>query len=185
VSGLTVTAILLGGGLSIFFILSMVLIYFKPKPEPAIKGEPRTTNSLPRKCAGAYALIVGLVMLSAWVFFLMKGRESLVSQLSALILHVILMFISSIVLIVAGVAMIRHWHRSALLFYSALAFSSFSVFVSLFEYGNRGHPILMNGIAIVLVIVLAYFIGLAYAFEHFIFHLDTDEKDSDNPDPDN
>lgn len=34
----------------------------------------------------------------------------------------------------------------------------------------------MNGIAIVVLIVLAYFVGGIYAFEHFVFHLD-DEGD--------
>lgn len=175
-SEITITLILLGGGLSIIFILFAVIPYLRSQAPATQKWKSKETNPLIRKAAGMFALSVGLIMLGAWLYFLIERREAFISHISAIILHVILMFFSSVALIFAGVAMIRHWHRSAGLFYGALAISNFSIIVSLLQYGTQGHPFLMNGIAIVVLIVLTYFVGGIYAFEHFVLHLDEEEN---------
>ena len=54
----------------------------------------------------------------------------------------------------------------------AVGIMIFTILLSLTQFGLRGHDFLMNGVAVVLVVVVGYFVGLTYAWGHFVFHVD-------------
>lgn len=173
-TGLTITAILLGTALSITFILFLVAPYLKSKQNQQRLSE--TQMSLPRKAAGSFSFILGLLLFFGWFYFLAQREAPYSSPLGPVLAHMLLMLVSSIALVIAGVSMLKNWKRSALLFWSALGLLHFSLIISLLQYGNMGHPVLMNGIAIAIVVVLIYFVALIYAFEHYVFHFDEEDK---------
>ena len=111
-------------------------------------------------------------MLVAWLYFIFKGRESLKYNFDFLLSHIILQLFSSLALILSGLAMIRGLLRAPALLMTAYAIVIFTQIFSVLVYGSTGHPFLMNGIAIILFIALIYFVGLVYAWEHFVFKLD-------------
>lgn len=75
--------------------------------------------------------------------------------------------------------MILNWDKNSSAFLYALAFVSFSLIISLLQFGNQGHPMLMDGIAIAVMLVLIYFVGLIYSFQHFVFRFDQTSESED------
>jgi MFS family permease len=173
---LSLVAVFLGGGLAIVFILFTTLLYWKARPERKKAGEPRTVNPLPRKTAGVISILVGLILLFTWIYSFREGSNQMTVNSRSLIFNAVLMCASAISMIIAGVSMINNWAKSAYIFGAALLITSFSTITSLLENRDDGQPILMNGIAVAAVIVLVYFVGLSYFFEHFIFRLDTQNR---------
>lgn len=158
----------LGIFLSLIFLVFFILVF---RSEGISKASPNDL-SLAQRLAGMTTLAVGLLMLVGWLNFMDFGEANPTLERGPYILHIFLMFFSSVALLLAGVAMLRSWKKSVGLFFSAIFLVSFSLLYSLMQYGNQGHPILMNGIAVIVGLVLVYFIGLIYAFEHFVFQLD-------------
>ncbi len=158
----------LGIFLALIFIIFFILVF---KSEIGTKSSPQSL-SLTQRVAGVITLSMGLLMLVGWLQFIDFARTQPDLEKAPYYLHLMLMFFSAIALMLAGTAMLRMWRKSAALFFSSIFLVSFSILYSLMQYGNQGHPILMNGVAIIVGLVLIYFIGLIYAFEHFVFQLD-------------
>ena len=78
-------------------------------------------------------------------------------------------------LVVGGFGMLRSWSRGPALFMIANGFILFTTILALTAYGMTGHPFLMNGITIFLVIVSVYMVALVYGWEHFVLRLDEPE----------
>jgi hypothetical protein len=162
---LETVGVILGGLLSILFVGYVVLAEIEAK-----KG--RRVYTSPQKFAGGFSLLLGILMLGAWIYFLKVGSESLSNSFGFLFTHVALELVSALALMIGGVAMIRGLSRAPALLMTAYALVSFTQVVSVAIYGSNGHPFLMNGIALILFIVLIYFVGLVYAWEHFVLKLD-------------
>lgn len=156
---------LFGGLLSLVFVGYVFLAEVEAK-----KG--RRSYSGPQKFAGGFSMFLGVLMLGAWIYFLVSGSDSFMSSFGPLLTHVALELISALSLVVGGFAMLRGLSRSPALLMTSYALVSFTQVLSLAVYGPTGHPFLMNGVALMLLIVLIYFVGLVYAWEHFVFRLD-------------
>ena len=163
-SSLRITGLLLGGFLSLIFIGYTVL--------SISEGKKYGGASAPKKFAGTFSLALGLIMLGAWIYLITTGWAAFLTQAEALSIHVLTELISAVTLIVAGVAMLRNWSRGPALLMIANGVLLFTTMLTLASYGATGHPFLMNGIAILLVIVSVYLVGLVYGWEHFVLHLD-------------
>ncbi len=168
-SSLEVTGMVLGGLLSVVFIGYLLLV------EYGVKEGRRPFNG-PQRFAGGITLLLGGIMLGAWIYFFVKGRESLMRSFGFFATHVALELLSAIALMMGGLAMLRGLVRAPAIMMTAYALVVFTQILSVTVYGPIGHPFLMNGIALILLIVLIYFIGLVYAWEHFVLKLD--ESDS-------
>lgn len=175
-SDLAILAILLGTGLSAFFLFFLLGHKLKSHPDPVREGEPQVTRPLLRGCAGAFCLLSGLLMMGTIVCSVIQGKASVLAQISDASIQVILMGISSIALSLTGIFMIRGWHRSAEIFSYTIGLLTFSILVSLGEYGAGAPPAFMIGVTLLISILIVYFVGLTYAYEHFMFRLDTSRE---------
>lgn len=166
---LEITGVIIGGFLTAIFIGYIVLEEYSSQA---------ITRSYSRAqlFAGSFTVLIGLIMLAAWIYFLAQGRESFLRDFTYLVAHVVLELVSAVALIVAGAYMLLGRWRAPALLMTAYTLLVFTQVFSLLVYGVRGHPFLMNGIAIILIVVLTYFIGVAYAWEHFVFRLDRPES---------
>ncbi len=168
-TSLNITGILLGGLLSLVFIGYIFLSFSEGTSHQGEAGAPR-------KFAGLFSLVLGVIMAGSWVYFVTSGWESFRAQASVLSFHVLMELGTAVMIIVAGIAMIRNWSRGPALFMVANGLFLFTTVFALMEYGVRGHPFLMNGISILLMLVSVYMVGLVYAWEHFVLRLDESES---------
>jgi hypothetical protein len=173
-SQLEITGIILGGLMSSVFVGYMLLA-----EKGAGKGRRRYSG--PQRFAGGFSLLLGVIMLGAWFFFFIDGLESLTRSFGFLVAHVALELVSALALIIGGLAMFRGLLRAPALMMTAYAIVVFTQVLSVSMYGPLGHSFLMNGIALILLVVLIYFVGLVYAWEHFVFKLDEPEPTQGNP----
>lgn len=157
---LHVIGILLGGFLSLIFIGYMVLSFSEGR-----RSEDPTTF---HKLAGLFSLAFGAMMAVAWIYLLAIGQDSFRMQASDLSFHVLTEFTAALMFIVAGVAMFRNWSRGPALYMISNALLLFTTVFALTVYGSRGHPLIMNGIAILLTVGSIYMLGLVYGWEHFV-----------------
>jgi len=164
---LQITGILLAGLLSVIFV-SYLLVSFS-------EGKRPTRVGLPRKLSGAFAIALGSVLSISWIYFMVNGWESFWTQAAQLSVHVLTELASSLTLTISGIAMIRGWSRGPALFLTANALLILTLVLALAAYSTSGHPFLMNGISILLVIASVYMVGLVYGWEHFVLHLDEPE----------
>jgi hypothetical protein len=166
-TALRITGILIGGFLSLIFVGYMILTFSERKRQ--------TGASAPQKFAGAFSLTLGIVMAAAWAYFMVTGWTSFWNQPTTLSIHVLTELLSSVMLVAAGIGMLRSWSRGPALFMIANGSLLFTTMLALTAYGMTGHPFLMNGITIFLVIVSVYMVGLVYGWEHFVLRLDEPE----------
>jgi hypothetical protein len=164
-SHLEITGLMLGGLLSVIFTAYLVLA------ESGAKKVRRSYNR-PQKFAGGFSFLFGALMLGAWIFFVTTGREKLIRDYGFFVPHLALEFISSLALMLAGLAVFRELVRAPALLMTAYAIVIFTKIFSIAIYGSSGHPLMMNGVALILLVVVIYFVGLVYAWEHFVLHLD-------------
>jgi hypothetical protein len=163
-TSLQMTGILLGGFLSFVFIGYTILSTLEGKrPEGAF---------VPQKAAGGFSLVIGLLMMGAWAFLMKSGWDSFQTQKAEYSFHVLTELVSSGMLIVAGIAMMRNWSRGPALFIIANGLLLYTTVYALLAYGTTGHPLLMNGLAVLLMIVSVYMVGLVYGWGHFVLHMD-------------
>ena len=167
-SQLEITGMIFGVLLSIVFVAYVLLAEHGAK-----KG--RRSYSGPQRFAGGFSLLLGVLMFGVWIYFVIDGRESLMHSFGFLVTHVALELVSSLALIIGGLAMFRGLFRAPALMMTAYAIVFFTQVLSVLIYGSLGHPFLMNGIALILFVVLIYFVGLVYAWEHFVLKLDQPE----------
>lgn len=167
-SALHITGFLLGGLLSIAFLGYTALCFSE--------GKRRRDLDAPQRFAGLFSLLLGGLMLGTWAYLLATGWSPFLNQIGSLFVHVATTFASSIVLIVAGFGMIRNWSRGPALFMIANGLVIFTTLLALTTYGAQGHPFLMNGVTLVIVITGVYAVGLVYGWEHFVLHLDEAES---------
>ena len=171
---LSLTGIILGSLLGAYFLLFAVLTFIErrtKKGKPIFKNDP----TLPRKVVGVFAFILGILMLGMSMFWIV-GEASLVNPFLTLATHFGLMLLASGALITSSIALLRGWRGCAAMFMVAIGLLLFSVVWALPQYGRLGHPFLMNGVAVVLVVVGAYFVGIPFAWEHFVLRLDKEKK---------
>jgi len=175
VGQLEITGMVLGGLLTIVFVGYMVLVELRSK-------HARRQFRGPQKFAGGFSALFGVLMLGAWIYFFIRGQESLMRSFGFLATHVTLELISSLALIVGGVAMFRGLSRAPAIMMTAYAILIFTQVLSLSVHGSAGHLILMDGVALILLIPLLYFVGLVYAWEHFVLKIDQPNSLLDTPD---
>ncbi|MCM0606567.1 MAG: hypothetical protein KA715_10795 [Xanthomonadaceae bacterium] len=173
-SQLEITGMILGGLLSVVFVGYLILA------ETGAKKGRRRYNG-PQRFAGGFSFLLGVLMFGAWTYFVIDGRESLMRSFGFLFTHVALELVSSLALIIGGLAMFRGLFRAPALMMTAYAIVIFTQVLSVSIYGPIGHPFLMNGIALILLVVLIYFVGLVYAWEHFVLRLDQPEPTQSKP----
>jgi hypothetical protein len=104
---------------------------------PVTKG--KRTYTVQRFAVAVLTSTFGAVWLAAWVYFIVTGWDSFVPQFNSLLLHVVLQFVASITLIVAGIATFKQWKRSKGLFLSSMGILVGSVVIAISMYGPRGH----------------------------------------------
>ena len=169
---LQLTGILLGAILFAVFIGYTVLSFSEGKAQQA--------PSAPRRFAGIFSITLGVITLGAWTYLLRVGWFSFVHGVEKLWPHVLTELISALILMVAGFGMIRNWSRGPALFMLANGFLLLSTTLALTTYGNQGHPLLMNGVFILLTVISVYWVGLVYGWEHFVLKLDEPESTPQN-----
>jgi hypothetical protein len=166
-TAINITGILIGGLLGIIFTVYLTLSLAKKKTSIGPHGM--------RLFAGIFALILGVIMGITWLYWLITRWTSFESQASILLAHVLTEGSSAALLIISGIGMIRGWTSGPGLYLIANGLLLFTTLHALLSYGAKGHPLLMNGIAIVLTIVSGYMMALVYGWEHFVIHLDEAE----------
>jgi hypothetical protein len=91
--------------------------------------------------------------------------------------HVVTQLLSGIMLWIAGVGMLRQWSVASMLFMLSNAFLLLTMLFSVLIHGQAEHPVLMDGVAILLTIVSGYFVSVIFNWEHFVLKLDTKVDD--------
>lgn len=174
---LTITTLLIGASIGTFFMVFMIMSF---KGDRARAGHPtvRDTTGTARKFASTMGLVLGTFMLGAWLYYFFEGDRSLSQRLTAFNAHAATMLFAGVTLWWGSFALARHRKRGPLIFVTAMGLLVFAILHALVQYGLGGHSLFKNGIAIVLLVVVAYLIGLVFAWEHFVLHLDEDDDAS-------
>ena len=120
--------------------------------------------SVGRFAVGVSTSVFGASWLVAWSYFLLTGWDSFVAQFADLITHVVLQFLSSLGLLVAGIGIFKQWKRSKGIFLISMATMMASIGVSIVVYGPRGHgdPIFMYLLGAWTVVVGGFFTVIVY-----------------------
>lgn len=166
-TAINITGVLIGGLMAIIFTVYLTFSVVKKKPRIGAHGV--------RMFAGTFALVLGAIMAIAWFYWMISRWTSFESQASTLLAHVLTEGSSALLLIISGVGMMRGWPSGPSLYLIANGLLMFTTLHALLSYGAKGHPLLMNGVAIVLTIISGYMMALVYGWEHFVIHLDEPE----------
>src|SRR5690349_9542793 len=98
-SELDITVVVIGGLLLGIFVFFITVTVNEGRREPEL--------SQPRAIAGILTFLFGLVNLSFWFYYAIRGWSRMKVQFSGLWPHIFLELASSIALIIAGVALLR------------------------------------------------------------------------------
>lgn len=163
---LSVTGMMLGGLISLIFVGYMLLSF--------TEGRKKKGLTLPQKFAGIFSLFFGFAMLSTWVYLIASGWVSNCSVTPSIRAWTELG--SSVIMIIAGIAMLREWSRGPALFVLANGTLLMTSILSLADSAPGHQSVMVNGMAIVLTIVFNYIVGLVYMWEHFVLHIDEKKR---------
>jgi hypothetical protein len=166
-----ISGALLGGMLLVIFIGYAVLCL----------REPRATgkHNLADKLAGVFSLLAGTIILGVWAYLLQNRWGSFRAQAGVLWLHVSSEALSGLTLMVAGGALLKGLSRGPALLMLANGLLILTTVQALLSFGNRGHPMIMNGMAVIMTVTSAYMVGLVYGWGHFVLHLEGEKQESE------
>jgi hypothetical protein len=118
--------------------------------------------------------VFGAGWLVAWFYFLFTGWDSFIAQVDSLIFHVVLQFVSSIVLIIASVGLFRQWRMCKGIFLIGMATLFVSVGTAIFIYGPRGHgePVFMYLIGAWTLVVGGFLTTATYLLDRLLHDWD-------------
>ncbi|MGE4233222.1 MAG: hypothetical protein AB7F43_07840 [Bacteriovoracia bacterium] len=140
------------------------------------EGPKKKMVNLRYKFAAVFTLIFGAMMLLGWIYLFVSGFQSFKMDVSNIVPHVVLEFISALLFIVSGIALFKRMSRAPALHMISCGVFIFTNVLALLTFGRRGHPVIMNEIVILTMIGLVYAIGLIFAWEHFVMRLDNDQQ---------
>lgn len=166
-----VTAIVIGIFFSIIFIGYMAL--------SASEARKLTSPRAPKRVVGALSILIGLLLVFSWIYFRAVALPQVWYQNLTMSFHIITELFSALALVIAGIALFKDWPRGPALFMLANAYLLFTSMLTFAIYGNVSQAEFLNPISNLLVLVAVYLVGLVYAWEHFVFRLDTGTQPED------
>ena len=136
------------------------------------------TYSPQRFAVGVSILVLGVSWLAAWFYFLISGWNSFLASLSSLLPHVSLQFISSILLIIAGIGVFKKWKHNRGFMLSSIGVLLFSIIIAITMYGPEGHgsPMFMYLFAIWTFVVGGVFTTGTYFLDRLVNDWEKNER---------
>lgn len=165
---LIIGSLIAGGG---FIVLLGYLFHLSVEPTQSVtrkKASPPVTMSKP--FLGIFSTALGLIMLLAWGYLLYTGFNSLMSNFRVYLPHVTLELISGLGFVFSGLLLLKNSKYGTHGFLGSSSAFLLSTIGALLEHGMDNHPMLMNGVAIFVSVILIYFVGLVYSWSHVIIH---------------
>jgi hypothetical protein len=139
------------------------------RPNDLARSSKRSSGlEMARKAAGAGAMVAGTALLLSWVYFLFTDRGVGFEGVTVPFITVILEMIASGLLLIGGWALAANRTRGPSLYFFATAFFIFTTIMAFLTYQGTDYPFLLLGVSIILSIAAAYFVGVVYAWEHFV-----------------
>ncbi len=157
-----VTGALIAGGF--FTVLFGYLFYLSPEPSQL----PQV--SMTKRYLGVFSLGLGTIMLIAWGYLILAGWKGLEGRIQTYLPHILLELVCGIGFFFSGLALIKRKALGSKGFIGSTALFLFSTISTLIEYGMDKHPMLMNGIAILVSLVLIYCVAMVYCWGNVILH---------------
>lgn len=126
-------------GLNFCFLLIGGTPFQKSKEEfPTITAGKRKF-SVERFTVGVATIAFGFGLTVAWIYFMILGWDSFITQASILLPHVLTQLFAGIALFTAGLGIFRQWRRSNGIFWTAMGLLLLSLVLAFLLYGPRGH----------------------------------------------
>ena len=174
VTAVMITGFAIAGLVSIMFLSYLGIALMRKVPPIGVQSQ---TLTGPRRFSGIFGVVLGPILILAWVYFMISGWEAFMANPGHLMFHVVTQLLSGIMLWIAGVGMLRQWSVASMLFMLSNAFLLLTMLFSVLIHGQAEHPVLMDGVAILLTIVSGYFVSVIFNWEHFVLKLDTKVDD--------
>jgi len=114
-----------------------------------------------RKTAAIYSIVVGLAMIGAWIMLFMTGQDaelqnSLQTEPITLGLHLAAEFLTSIVLLVAGIGLFTDRSWAVKVFLLSIGFLTYSVVNAAGFYAQRGDLPFISMFAAIFTLALIF-----------------------------
>jgi hypothetical protein len=165
---LEMTGVTLGVFLSVIFVVYLLLSLSESKKQRAPGGTQRL--------AGIISFAVGVIMTGAWVYLIAIGWNSFLTRFSTIWFHVFTEMVSSVSMLISGIAMYRNWSRGPALYMISNALLLFTTLFAFMSHGTQGHPYIMNGVSMIVLVVSVYMVALVFGWQHYVLKLDQPEN---------
>ena len=110
-----------------------------------------------RNIVATYSLIIGILMAGMWTVFIITGQvPEIATQTAAITLHLIAEFATSILLIIAGISLIKRKRMGYNLNLIGLGMLFYTLIVSPGYYIQNQEPLFVGMFALLLILTLIF-----------------------------
>ncbi len=119
------------------------------------------------KFSGWYGIVVGLMMVVMWVFLLASGQvPELQTEPLSIYAHLVAEFATAILLVVAGIGLLKNSQRAKKTYLVAVGMLVYSVVVSPGYYAQRGEWAFVVMFGIILIVAIASILSVSKHFKN-------------------